>query len=336
MNFFHSPKVQYPQKRLRRFRQNQWVRELVQESRLSVKDLIWPIFVREESITSSIPLMPGIERFDLKTLVKAVEKAYEKGISVIALFPVISSTLKSPTAEEAYNPDNLFCQSIRLLKKHLPQMGIITDVALDPYTTHGHDGIIHKGCVDNDLTLEALCRQALVQAEAGADIIAPSDMMDGRIQAIRHQLDKKGFTQVLILSYAVKYSSAFYGPFRQAVGIKQLAEIGDKKTYQLDSANSDMALHEAALDLDEGADMIMVKPGMPYLDVLWRVKNTFQVPTFAFQVSGEYASLKNAAHAGMINWEEAILESMLCFKRAGADGILTYAAPEIADFLNKK
>lgn len=329
-------KAQYPQKRLRRLRQNTWIRELVQETSLTVTDLIWPIFVREESLSPFVSTLPDVERFGLDTLIPAVQQAYMNGIRAIALFPAIKDSLKNPEGTEAYNPDNLICQAIRAIKDIIPEIGIITDVALDPYTSHGHDGIIHQYTIDNDLTIVALCKQALVQANAGADIIAPSDMMDGRVQAIRQCLDSHGFTNVMILSYAVKYSSAFYGPFRDAVGVSQLQEVLDKKTYQVDPANAAMGIHEAGMDIDEGADMVIVKPGMPYLDIVWQVKQMFGIPTFAYQVSGEYAMLKNAATVGILDWDKAIMESLLCFKRAGADAILTYAAPYVAQSLQSK
>lgn len=323
----------YPTTRPRRLRAHGWLREMVQEYRLHVSDLIWPVFVVEgQNTRESIPSMPGIERFSIDVLIEETKKARDLGIPAIALFPVVPAERKTENGEEAYNPDNLMCQTIAALKKAVPDIGLITDVALDPYTTHGHDGLVNDGYVLNDETVDILCKQALVQAEAGADIIAPSDMMDGRIGRIRGSLDAKGFQNTLILSYAAKYASGFYGPFRDAVNSGDFLK-GDKKTYQMNHANTDEALQEVALDINEGADMVMVKPGMPYLDIIHRVKETFQVPTFAYQVSGEYTMLKAASQNGWLDYDTTLMETMLSFKRAGCDGILTYAARDCIDIM---
>jgi porphobilinogen synthase len=276
--------------------------------------------------------MPGVFRLSIDELVKEAERAAKLGIPAIAVFPSIEASLKTPDAREAVNPENLICRAVRAVKKAVPEIGIICDVALDPFNSEGHDGLVRDNYVINDETVRVLRQQAVIQAEAGCDIVAPSDMMDGRIAAIRDALDEAGFLDVKILSYAAKYASAFYGPFRDAVGSGALLK-GDKKTYQMDPANSNEALREVALDLAEGADMVMVKPGMPYLDIIRRVKESFAVPTFAYQVSGEYAMLKAAALNGWLDWDRAIMESLLAFKRAGADGILTYAAAEMAEKL---
>ena len=322
--------------RMRRNRTHGWVRNMVAENTLSAADLIWPLFVTEgENHREVIKTMPGVERLSIDLVVRAVVEAQALGIPAIALFPVTPAQLKTEGGEEAWNPDNLICRAMRAIKKAVPEIGIIADVALDPYTSHGHDGLLSEdGRILNDETVTALIKQALNQAEAGADIIAPSDMMDGRIGAIRDALDEAGYGDVKIMSYAAKYASAFYGPFRDAVGSCGLLK-GDKKTYQMDPANSDEALREVALDLEEGADMVMVKPGLPYLDILCRVKEEFRVPTFAYNVSGEYAMIKWAAENGALDYNKAMMEMLLAFKRAGADGILTYAALDAARLLKK-
>ncbi len=327
----------YPATRLRRTRRADFVRRLVRETHLGVDDLIYPVFVldgadRRETIAS----MPGIERLSIDLLVAAAAEYVELGIPALALFPVIEPALKSLDAAEAYNPDGLVQRSVRALKAAYPQLGIITDVALDPYTTHGQDGIIDAaGYVLNDVTVATLARQALAQAAAGADMVAPSDMMDGRIGAIRTALENAGHHNTLILAYAAKYASAYYGPFRDAVGSAANLKGGDKYSYQMDPGNSDEALHECALDLAEGADILMIKPGMPYLDVVRRVKDSLGAPTFVYQVSGEYAMHKAAAANGWLNGEAVMLESLLACKRAGADAILTYFAVEAARLLQR-
>jgi porphobilinogen synthase len=307
---------------------------MVAEHNLTPADLIWPVFIQEgENQRTPIASMPGVERLSIDLLIQEVRHAYSLGIPAVALFPATPPALKTPEGDEALNPNNLACRTIRALKESVPEIGVICDVALDPYTSHGQDGLVRNGYVVNDETVEVLCQQAVIQATAGCDVIAPSDMMDGRVGAIRKALDRNGFTHVSILSYAAKYASAFYGPFRDAVGSAANLGTGDKKTYQMDPANGREALREVALDLEQGADMIMVKPGMPYLDVVARVKDTFGVPTFAYQVSGEFAMISAAVNNGWLDRTKAILESLLCFKRAGADGILTYFAPEAARLL---
>jgi porphobilinogen synthase len=318
---------------MRRNRRHPWLRDLVAENRLSVKDLIWPLFVIEgKDRAEPVPSMPGVSRLTLDRLVKAVEEAHRLGIPAVALFPAVDSALKTPDAREAINPDNLVCRAVRAIKKSCPEIGVVCDVALDPFNSDGHDGIVVDGYVANDITVEMLCKQAVVQAEAGCDVVAPSDMMDGRIGAIRDALDEAGLIHTAIMSYAAKYASAFYGPFRDAVGSSGALK-GDKKTYQMDPANGDEALREVAIDLAEGADMVMVKPGMPYLDIVGRVKAEFRVPTFAYQVSGEYAMLKAAIANGWLDNDKTVLESLTAFKRAGADGVLTYLAVEAAKLL---
>ena len=322
--------------RPRRLRVSGWIRNMVSEHRVTVNDLIWPVFIQEGSnLRTPIASMPGVERLSVDLLVLAAKEARDLGIPAIALFPATPTNLKTQDGEEALNPENLVCRTIRAIKAAVPEIGIICDVALDPYTTHGQDGLVRDGIVINDETVEVLCKQSIVQARAGCDIIAPSDMMDGRVGAIRKALDSAGFSHVAILSYAAKYASAFYGPFRDAVGSANNLGKSDKKTYQMDPSNSSEAIREVALDIAEGADMVMVKPGMPYLDVVARVKDTFKVPTFAYQVSGEYAMLCAAAANGWLDREKVILESLLSFKRAGADGILTYFAIEAAKLLKK-
>ena len=322
--------------RLRRNRKSEWARRLVQENILTCNDLIWPVFIIEgQKKRNPVNAMPQVERFSIDKAVLEAEKAYRLGIPVIALFPSTPSELKDSVGSEALNEKNLICSAIRAIKQAVPDIGILTDVALDPYTDHGHDGLIIDDAVANDESVAVLVQQALLQAHSGADIIAPSDMMDGRVGAIREALDAEGFINVQIMAYAAKYASAFYGPFREAVGSANSLK-GDKRTYQMDPANSDEALREVALDLEEGADMIMVKPGMPYLDIVRRIRDAFGVPTFAYQVSGEYAMIQAAAGHGWLDLEKAALESLIAFKRAGADGVLTYFAPFIADILNRK
>lgn len=321
----------FPQVRMRRLRRTDWMRRLVREHELSPNDFLWPVFIQDGlGQRTPIPSMPGVERLSIDLLTEAVAQAAELGIPAVALFPATDPTKKTPDGEEAFNPENLVCQAVRAIKAAKIDIGIVCDVALDPYTTHGQDGLLRDGIVVNDETLVALGKQAVNQAEAGCDIIAPSDMMDGRIGAVRAALDAAGFDQVAILSYAAKYASAYYGPFRDAVGSKANLGQGDKRTYQMDPANGDEALREVSLDLAEGADMVMVKPGQPYLDIVYRVKTTFGVPAFAYQVSGEYAQIAAAAERGWIDREKMMLESLLAFKRAGADGILTYFAIEAA------
>ncbi len=324
----------FPATRLRRNRTNPWTRRLVAENKLSVDDLIWPIFVMEGTgQTTDIAAMPGIQRVSVDRIAAHVEGAVRLGIPAIALFPATPLSLKDSEGTEAQNPDNLICQAARLLKREFPQVGLLGDVALDPYTDHGHDGVIRDGYVANDETLGLLCAQALNQARAGIDIISPSDMMDGRIAALRTALDAEGFIHTSLMSYAAKYASAFYGPFRDAVGSAGALKGGDKKTYQMDPANSDEAMREVAMDLAEGADSIMVKPGMPYLDIVRRVHEMFAVPTFAYQVSGEYSMIMAAVQNGWLDHDKAMMESLLGFKRAGCAGILTYFAPKAASLL---
>ena len=323
----------YPSKRMRRTRAHPWIRDLVQEHHITVKDLIWPVFVLDgKNRREPVPSMPGVERYSIDILIEEVRQARHLGIPAIALFPITPEEKKTDDGREAYNPNNLMCRAIKEIKDAVPDIGIITDVALDPYTTHGHDGVIENDVILNDPTVEILCKQALAQAQAGADVIAPSDMMDGRVGAIRATLDGEGKEDVMILSYAAKYASAFYGPFRDAV-CSSGCLTGDKKTYQMNPANSDEALQEVALDIQEGADMVMVKPGLPYLDVIARVKDHFKVPTFAYHVSGEYAMLRAAGEKNWLDYESTLLETMIAFKRAGTDGILTYAARDVAEIL---
>jgi porphobilinogen synthase len=320
---------------MRRNRRYPWSRKLVAENVLTAGDLIWPVFITEgKGQRTPIASMPGVFRHSIDTLVEAVQEAASLGVPAIALFPEVDAALKTPDGREATNPDNLICRAVRAVKKASPETGIVCDVALDPFNSDGHDGLVIDDYVDNDLTVAILCRQALVQAEVGCDVIAPSDMMDGRIGSIRDALDAAGHQRVQIMSYAAKYASAFYGPFRDAIGTKAVLK-GDKKTYQMDPANSDEAIREVALDIEEGADMVMVKPGMPYLDICRRVKETFGVPTFAYQVSGEYAMLKGAANNGWLDNDRVVLESLLGFKRAGCNGVLTYFAVEAAKLLKK-
>jgi len=318
---------------MRRLRRHDWSRRLVAETQLSAADFIWPLFVIDgQNRREAVATMPGVERLSVDLIAGAAEEAAKLGIPVIALFPNTDPSLKSDDGREALNANNLVCRAVRAIKKAVPEIGVLCDVALDPYTSHGHDGILIGDYVANDESVEILVSQALVQAEAGCDIIAPSDMMDGRVAAIRAALEENGFCNTLIMAYAAKYASAFYGPFRDAVGSAK-ALTGDKRTYQMDPANGDEALREVALDLAEGADMVMVKPGMPYLDIVRRVKETFGVPTFAYQVSGEYSMLVAAAERGFLDQDRVMLESLTAFKRAGASGILTYFARDAARLL---
>ncbi|MEM9352451.1 MAG: porphobilinogen synthase [Planctomycetota bacterium] len=328
---------EFPGTRLRRLRRHDWSRRMVREHALSVDDLIWPLFVCEgDKLREPILSMPGVERLSIDLAAEAVAAAADLGIPAVALFPATPTEKKTPGCEEAVNPENLVCRAVRAVKAAAgDRIGVICDVALDPYSSHGQDGLVRDGYVVNDETVEVLCRQAVVQAEAGCDVIAPSDMMDGRIGAVRAALDEAGLVDVQVMAYAAKYASAFYGPFRDAVGSSGNLAGGDKKTYQMDPANGDEALREVALDLAEGADTVMVKPGMPYLDIVRRVKEAFGAPTFAYQVSGEYAMLSAASANGWLDREQAMLESLLAFKRAGADGVLTYFAVEAAELLRR-
>jgi len=325
---------QYPRVRLRRNRAANWSRRLVAENRLSVNDLIWPVFIQEgDKGRTPIASMPGVDRLTIPALLAEAEKAAKLGIPALALFPAVDPAQKSANAAEAWRPDNLCNRAVRALKKAVPELGVICDVALDLYTDHGHDGLAHNGRVLNDETISVLCRQALSQAEAGADVIAPSDMMDGRVGRLRDALDAAGHQSVRIMSYAAKYASGFYGPFRDAVGSKRALGASDKRGYQMDPANGAEAIRECALDIAEGADMLMIKPGLPYLDILYRVKTEFGLPTYAYEVSGEYAMMKAAVQNGWLDNRRVVLESLLCFKRAGADGILTYSAIDAAEML---
>jgi porphobilinogen synthase len=321
----------FPQTRMRRVRKTDWSRRLVAENILTPADLIWPVFVHEgDNLAIDIPSMPGVKRLSVDLLVIAAKQAYNLGIPVLALFPAVEQNLKTEDGREAYNSENIICKALRALKDSVPDMGVLCDVALDPFTIHGQDGLVEDGYVVNDQTIDALIRQALNQVEAGCDIIAPSDMMDGRIGAIRNTLESEGHIHTAIMSYAAKYASGFYGPFRDAVGSTGNLGTSDKRTYQMNPANTDEALREVALDINEGADMVMVKPGMPYLDICRRVKDEFGVPTFAYQVSGEYSMLCAAALNGWLDRDQVVMESLLGFKRAGCDGILTYFAVDAA------
>lgn len=329
----------FPIQRPRRMRKDTFSRDLMRENTLTVKDLIYPCFVIEgQQQKQAVTSMPGVNRLSIDHLIKEAETIHKLGIPAIALFPVTPDEVKSLDAREAYNPDGLAQRTVRALKAEFPELGVITDVALDPFTTHGQDGLIDdKGYIVNDATVDVLIKQALSHAEAGVDIVAPSDMMDGRIGAIRQALESQGHIHTRILAYSAKYASSFYGPFRDAVGSAGNLGGGNKYSYQMDPANSDEALHEVALDINEGADMVMIKPGMPYLDILRRVKDTFQKPTFIYQVSGEYAMLKAAAQNGWLDEQATVMESLLAFKRGGADGVLTYFAKDVAQQLaNKK
>jgi porphobilinogen synthase len=319
--------------RPRRNRKAEWARRLVAEHVLTAADLIWPLFLVEgRQARTPVAAMPGVDRLSVDEALREAERAVALDIPAIAFFPYTEAALKDEAGSEAFNEQNLVCRACRAIKREFPQLGLIADVALDPYTSHGHDGLMEGEAVLNDETVAALIRQALNQARAGADVIAPSDMMDGRVGAIREALDAEGFLDVQIMAYAAKYASAFYGPFRDAIGSAG-ALRGDKRTYQMDPANSDEALREVAADLDEGADMVMVKPGMPYLDIIRRVKEAFAAPTFAYQVSGEYSMIVAAAQNGWLNGDKAMMESLIAFKRAGADGVLTYFAPRAAEAL---
>jgi porphobilinogen synthase len=321
--------------RPRRNRRAEWARRMVREHVLTTNDLIWPLFLVDGTgVRAPVASMPGVERLSVDEAVRAAEHAANLTIPCLALFPYTDPGRRDETGSEALNDKNLVCEALRAIKKAVPEIGVLCDVALDPYTSHGHDGLMRDGVILNDETVAVLVRQALVQAEAGCDIIAPSDMMDGRVGAIRGGLDAAGFLDVQIMAYAAKYASAFYGPFRDAVG-SNITLVGDKRTYQMDPANTDEALREVELDLDEGADMVMVKPGLPYLDIVQRVKTTFGVPTFAYQVSGEYAMIMAAAGNGWLDGDKAMVESLTAFKRAGADGVLTYFAARIAEKLKK-
>ncbi len=333
----HLEFADFPDSRPRRLRRDAFTRRLVREHSLSADDLIYPVFVTEgQGVRIPVPSMPGVERHSLDTLLPVAEECVKLGIPVMALFPVIDPSKKSLDGSEATNPDGLVPRVVSGLKQRFPELGVLTDVALDPYTSHGQDGVIDQdGYVINDITLEILARQALVQAQAGVDIVAPSDMMDGRVRAIRRQLESNGQIHTRIMSYSAKYASAFYGPFRDAVGSASNLGKSNKMTYQMDPGNIDEALREVAADLREGADMVMIKPGMPYLDVLRRVKDAFHVPTFVYQVSGEYAMLKAAAANGWLDHDKVMMETLLGFKRAGADGILTYFARDAAKLLKQ-
>ncbi len=331
----NSVEFEHPYIRMRRNRQSDWVRRMVSENSLAASDLIWPLFVIDgEDKREAIPSMPGVERLSIDLLIEQVAAARELGIPAIALFPNTPAELRDNEASEAINPENLVCRTVRAIKKQVPDIGVICDVALDPYTSHGHDGLLEGDQIANDETVEALIGQSLNQVEAGCDILAPSDMMDHRIGAIRQALEEEGHQNTLIMSYAAKYASAFYGPFRDAVGSSGTLK-GDKRTYQMDPANSDEALREVELDIAEGADMIMVKPGMPYLDIIQRIKEDFAMPTFAYQVSGEYAMMMAAAQNGWLDRDAVMMESLMAFKRAGCDGILTYFALDAAKALKK-
>lgn len=325
----------FPQRRMRRLRKHDFSRRLVAENQLTANDLIYPVFVIEgENHREAVPSMPGVERLTIDQLLIEAGLLVKYGVPMIALFPVVGEAKKSLMAEEAYNPEGLAQRAVRALKAAYPELGVMTDVALDPFTTHGQDGIIdEESYVLNDITTEILVKQALSHAEAGADVVAPSDMMDGRIGAIREALEANGFINTQIMAYSAKYASNYYGPFRDAVGSADNLKGGNKFTYQVDPANANEGLHEVAMDIQEGADMVMVKPGMPYLDMVWRVKETFGVPTFAYQVSGEYAMHMAAIQNGWLKERECIMEGLLCFKRAGADGILTYFAKQVAEWL---
>jgi porphobilinogen synthase len=328
-----QPFGQFPRIRLRRTRAQDWSRRLVAENRLSADDFIWPVFVKDGGAAKEpIDAMPGVSRLTIPALLKEAERAAKLGIPVIALFPFVPAEKKSEDGAEAHNAKNVCNRAIAALKKAVPEIGVMCDVALDPYTSHGHDGLLKGSEILNDETLDVLVKQALGEAEAGVDIVSPSDMMDGRVGRLRDALDAAGFQRVKIMSYAAKYASGFYGPFREAIGSKKALK-GDKRTYQMDPANGDEALRECALDVAEGADMLMVKPGLPYLDVLHRVKQAFKMPTYAYQVSGEYSMIKAAAANGWLENDRVVLETLLCFKRAGADGILTYSAIEAAELL---
>ncbi|MEG6509548.1 porphobilinogen synthase [Methyloligella sp. 2.7D] len=330
------PQPGFPATRLRRNRMDDWTRRLVRETTLSVNDLIWPLFVIEgEGQRKSVETMPGVERLSIDLAVQAAKEAAELGLPAIALFPYTEDALRDEVASEAVNPANLICRAVRAIKQEVPEIGIICDVALDPYTSHGHDGIIIDGEIDNDRSVEVLVRQAMVQAEAGCDILAPSDMMDGRIGVIRMTLEDAGFVNTKLLSYAAKYASALYGPFRDAVGSGQMLK-GDKRTYQMDPGNTEEAIREVAMDIAEGADMVMVKPGLAYLDVLHRVKQTFGLPTFGYQTSGEYAMIMAGIQNGWVDRQKVVREILIAYRRAGADAVFTYFAREMAEILREE
>lgn len=332
--FSAQTSAQYPQTRMRRLRSSGWIREMIAEYRVTSNDIVWPLFVTEGHKNREIvESMPGVERLSIDILIEELKPAIDLGLKAAAIFPVVPKEKKTIDGREAYNPDNLICRTISEIKNAFPSLGIISDVALDPYTTHGHDGIVDNGIILNDETVDILTQQALVQTKAGADVIAPSDMMDGRIGAIRNTLESSRFTNTLILSYAAKYASCFYGPFRDAVNSGDFLK-GDKKTYQMDPANKDEAIREIALDINEGADMVMVKPGLPYLDIISRASDQFNVPIFAYHVSGEFAKLKAAGQNGWLDYDAALMETLLSFKRAGTVGILTYGAYDCLKILD--
>ena len=333
-----NPLLHFTAHRPRRMRRNDWSRRLMQENNLSADNLIYPVFLLDgKNQSEAVASMPGVNRLSLDLLLPIAQECVDLGIPVLALFPVIDASLKTPDGKEATNPNGLIPRAVRELKKQFPNLGIMTDVALDPYTSHGQDGVLDSAAyILNDETTAILVQQALTQAEAGVDIVAPSDMMDGRIGKIREALEQKGLSHTLIMAYSAKYASAFYGPFRDAVGSAKNLGKADKKTYQMDPSNSDEALREIALDINEGADMVMVKPGMPYLDIVRRVKDVFEYPTYAYQVSGEYAMLKAAAQNGWLDHDAVMIESLMAFRRAGADGVLTYFALEAARYLKAK
>ena len=334
-NYINVASPSYPNTRMRRNRQTNWSRRLIEENRLSVNDLILPIFITDGDKKTVINSMPGVYRIPITQIIETVQEAKELGIPAIALFPETNTALKDEQGTEALNDKNLVCRATNLIKKNINDIGIITDVALDPYTSHGHDGLLKDNEILNDESVEILCKQAVIQAKAGADIIAPSDMMDGRIALIRKELDKNGFKNTQIMSYAAKFASCFYGPFRNAIGSELNISKKSKKSYQMDYSNSDEALREVSLDISEGADMIMIKPGMPYLDIIYRVKSTFKMPTYAYQVSGEYAMIMAAVNNKYLDKDKAIIESLSCFKRAGADGILSYFALDAAKLIKQ-
>ena len=324
----------FPRTRLRRIRRYSWYRNLISETKLNTEDLILPLFVTEgKNIQDDIKSMPSIKRYSIDNILRQIEKACKYNISAIAIFPYIQNKIKTTVGKEALNRNNLICRSIKEIKKNFSNIGIISDIALDPYTTHGHDGILKNNQILNDETIEIISEQAIIQAEAGSDIVAPSDMMDGRIGVIRDRLDNEGFKNISILSYAIKYASNFYGPFRDAVGSAEAIKKGDKKTYQMDYRNSNEALREVAMDIKEGADMIMIKPALPYLDIINKVKNNFNIPTLAYQVSGEFSMLKISGQKKIINYEKCLHESLVAIKRAGAVGIFCYGALDMAKYL---
>tara|TARA_Y100000590_G_C15709723_1_gene1009875 strand:+ start:1022 stop:2032 length:1011 start_codon:yes stop_codon:yes gene_type:complete len=326
----------FPATRMRRLRMKPFLRNLVSEHSFSSNDFIWPVFLVEgNNIQQSIKSMPDVYRYSIDVLLKVLENQIKLGLKAIALFPNIEPSLKDETGSVGYDPNNLICRAIKSLKNIYPDLGIITDIALDPFTSHGHDGIMIEGEILNDKTLSVLKKQAMVYAEAGCDILSPSDMMDGRVGCIRETLEENGMSNTVIMSYAAKYASSFYGPFREAIKSQQMIGVADKKTYQMNCTNSDEAMNEIGLDIREGADMIIIKPGMPYLDIISRSKKEFRVPTFAYQVSGEYSMIVFAAKSNIIHLEDAIIESIFCFKRAGADGIISYFTPYLLDYLNK-